>query len=289
MIITVVFALASAFSTAVNLLTQHSASIGAPQRERGWRLARYLLRHPLWLLGWIAAVCAFAFQAIALHYGELSVVQPILVTELVFVLMLRYVWIHQMVAHAAWTAALITCAALAIFLTAAEPHGGHPTPGVGAWLSALLVFGGIVVALTVLAMRGSSVRRAALYATAAAVTWALLATFTKAATDALTMHGIGGMLTRWPVYGLIVSGIAGTLLQQAALHVGPLSVSQPLLVVVNPLVSIILSVWLFDEHFTHSPVRIVVAVLAFAVMAVGVTRLTRTAPADLARSRPQRA
>jgi positive regulator of sigma E activity len=66
-------------------------------------------------------------------------------------------------------------------------------------------------------------------------------------------------------------------------------VSQPLLVVVNPLVSIILSVWLFDEHFTHSPVRIVVAVLAFAVMAVGVTVLTRTAPADLARSRPQRA
>ncbi len=289
MIITVVFALASAFATAVNLLTQHSASIGAPKRERGWRLARYLLRQPLWLLGWIAAVGAFAFQAIALHNGELSVVQPLLVTELVFVLMLRRVWIHQLVARAAWTSALVTCAALAVFLSAAEPHGGDPTPGAEAWLSSLLVFGGIVVALTVLAMRGSSVRRAALYATAAAVTWALLATFIKAATDNLAAFGIGGMLTRWPVYGLIIAGIAGTLLQQAALHVGPLSVSQPLLVVVNPFASIILSVWLFDERFTQSPARITVAVVAFAVMAAGVTMLTRTAPADLVRSRPKRA
>ena len=74
---------------------------------------------------------------------------------------------------------------------------------------------------------------------------------------------------------------AGTLLQQAALHVGPLSVSQPFLVITDPFASIILSVWLFDERFTDSPAKITVAVLAFAVMAVGVTMLTRTAPEDL--------
>jgi drug/metabolite transporter (DMT)-like permease len=84
------------------------------------------------------------------------------------------------------------------------------------------------------------------------------------------------------VYALIAATVIGTLLQQAALHVGPLSVSQPLLVVVDPLASIILSVWLFDEHFTDSPAKISVAVLAFAVMAAGVTALSRTAPRDLA-------
>ena len=95
MTLTVVFALAAAFSNAVNLMTQHSASAGAPKREKGWRLVGYLFRQPLWLLGWIAAVGGFAFQAVALHYGQLSVVQPILVTELVFVLVLRRVWIRQ--------------------------------------------------------------------------------------------------------------------------------------------------------------------------------------------------
>ena len=80
--------------------------------------------------------------------------------------------------------------------------------------------------------------------------------------------------------------MAGTLLEQAALHVGPLSVSQPILVIVNPFASIVLSVWLFDEHFTDSPAKITVAVLAFAVLAAGVTALSRTAPQDLARSGP---
>jgi drug/metabolite transporter (DMT)-like permease len=76
------------------------------------------------------------------------------------------------------------------------------------------------------------------------------------------------------------SASTGTLLQQAALHVGPLSVSQPFLVITDPFASIILSVWLFDERFTNSPAKIAVAVVAFAVMAVGVTVLTRTAPQD---------
>ena len=56
----------------------------------------------------------FAFQPVALHYGQLSVVQPILVTELVFVLVLRRVWIGQDVARAAWVAVLAVCGALAI-------------------------------------------------------------------------------------------------------------------------------------------------------------------------------
>ncbi len=286
MTLAVVFALAAAFSNAVNLMTQHSASIAAPVGEKGWQLARYLLRQPLWLFGWIAAVGGFAFQALALHSGPLSVVQPLLVTELVFALVLRQVWIHQDIARSAWISALVTCVALAVFLSVAEPQGGHPTPEATEWLSSLVVFGGIVALLTVLARRGSPVRRAVLYATASSVTWALMATFIKAATDTLTTFGIGGMLTRWPVYALIASGVIGTLLQQAALHAGPLSVSQPLLVVVDPFVSIILSVWLFDERFTDSPAKVAIAIVAFAVMAVGVTTLSRTEPADLDPSKP---
>jgi hypothetical protein len=47
-----------------------------------------------------------------------------------------------------------------------------------------------------------------------------------------------------------------------------------------------LSIWLFDERFTNSPAKITIAVLAFAIMAVGLTVLTRTAPADLTPSSP---
>ncbi|HTP17125.1 MAG TPA: DMT family transporter [Streptosporangiaceae bacterium] len=288
MTLTVVFALASAFSNAVNLMTQHLASATAPKREKGWRLVGYLFRQPLWLLGWVAAVAAFAFQALALHNGQLSVVQPVLVTELVFVLVLRRVWIRQDVARAAWAAVGVVCAALAVFLAVAEPTGGHPTPETAEWLSAVLVFGGTIAALAAAGMRGSPARRAAAFATAAALAWALMATFLKTATQTLATSGLGGVLTHWPVYALAGAAAAGTLLEQAALHVGPLSVSQPLLVIISPLASIILSVWLFDERFTDSPAKITVAAAAFAAMAAGVTVLSRTAPKDLAPSRPAR-
>ena len=281
MTLAVVFALVAAFSNAVNLLTQHAASIRAPKQVKGWRLGLYLARQPLWLLGGAAAVGSYVFQALALHNGPLSVVQPVLITELIFVLVLRQVWIHQDVARAAWAAVFIVCISLAVFLAAAEPSGGKPAPDTAEWLSAVLVFGGAVALLVVVGWRGHPVRRAAVFAAAAALCWAMEATFLKAATDTLASFGIAGMLIRWPVYALVGAVIAGTLLQQTALHVGPLSVSQPILIITDPFASIILSVWLFDERFTNSPVRIAIAIVAFAVMAFGVTVLSRTAPQDL--------
>jgi len=278
----VVFALVAAFSNAVNLMSQHVASVTAPQREKGWRLALYLVRQPLWLLGGVAAVGSYAFQALALHNGPMSVVQPVLITELVFVLVLRRVWIHQDVARAAWASVVVVCVSLAVFLAAAEPSGGQPAPRAAQWLSAGCVFGGVIVVLTALGWRGPPARRAGLFAAAAALSWALEATFLKTVTDTLTAAGIGGVLTTWPVYAFAAATITGTLLQQAALHVGPLSVSQPVLVITDPFASIILSVWLFGEHFTNSTTAIIIAVLAFAVLAAGVTMLTRTAPEDVA-------
>ena len=278
---TVLFALAAAFSNAVNLITQHSASIAAPMGVKGWRLIHYLFGQPLWLLGWIAAVGGFAFQALALHNGQLSVVQPLLVTELVFALVLRRFWIHQEVARDAWGSVVVVCVALAVFLSVSEPQGGHPTPNSAEWLSALLVFGGVIAVMASLGLRGSATRRAALFAIAASLTWALMATFIKATTETLTQFGITGTLTHWPVYALAASAAGGTFLQQSALHVGPLSVSQPLLVVVDPFASIVLSVWLFDERFTTSPIKIGIAALSFVGMVAGVIALSRTAPPDL--------
>jgi drug/metabolite transporter (DMT)-like permease len=286
MVFTVVFALAAAFCNGANVITQHSASIGAPKREKGLHLVRYLFRQPLWLLGWVAAVGGFVFQAIALHNGQLSVVQPLLVTELVFVLLMRRMWFRQDIARAAWGAAAVVCVALGVFLAVAEPTGGQPNPATAQWLSALLAFGGAAGLLTAAGMRGSPTRRTVAFAVAGALAWALMAVFIKATTDTLAMFGFLGMLSRWPVYALAVAALCGTLLEQAALHVGPLSVSQPLLVVINPLASIVLSIWLFDEHFTRSPARIVIAVLSFAVMAAGIVGLSRSAPQNLAPSQP---
>ena len=128
MILAVVLALGAALSNAVNLMTQHLASVASPPGVTGVRLARYLIRQPMWLLGAAAGVGSYILQAGALNNGPLSVVQPLLITELIFVMVLRRVWIHQHVRPAAWASVLTVAGALAVFLAAAEPTGGQPAP-----------------------------------------------------------------------------------------------------------------------------------------------------------------
>ena len=277
----VVFALLAALFNAVNEATQHVASIAAPRRSSGWRLVVYLFRNPLWLFGWVALAGAFVFQALALHDGQLAVVQPLLATELVFMLVLRRFWVHQSIRLITWGAAAVTCVGLAVFIVAGEPEGGQPDPLGQHWLTAALACCAAAAILAVLARWGSPGRRAALYASAAAVMWALVATFIKATTNTLTQFGVGGMFTHWPVYALAVGGITALFLEQAALHVGPLRVSQPFLVIIDPIVSIALSVWLFGQHFIADAAVLAVAAAAFAVMCAGVVLLTQTAPATM--------
>jgi hypothetical protein len=282
--VSTIFALCAAFSNALYVATQHVASTsGRVAKATGLRLVAYLVRSPLWLLGWTAAVGAFAFQAAALNRGQLSIVQALLVTELVFSLLLRKVWIRQAIRPAAWGSAGLTCVALAAFVLVDEPQGGVATPTGGAWTGALAAFGGPAAAMTLAARWGSPRRRAALYATAAAIVWALVATFIKTASETLTESGIAAVLTDWPVYALAAGGAAGIVLVQAALHVGPLSVSQPLLVIVDPCVSVVLSIWLFQERYTGGPAAIAGSLLAFTVMCGAVVVLTRTAPPTMQR------
>jgi len=277
----VVFALLAALCNAVNEATQHVASMAAPPRSSGRKLVLHLFRSPLWLFGWIALAGAFLFQALALHNGLISVVQPLLATELIFMLVLRWLWIHQSIRPVTWGAAALTCASLAVFITAGEPRGGQATPASGHWLAAIVACCSGAAVLAVAARRGPPSMRAIVYASAAGCMWALVATFIKATTDTLTEFGIGGMFTHWPLYALAGGSAAALFLQQAALHVGPLRASQPFLVLVDPIVSIVLSVWLYNEHFTDDVTVLAVAAAAFIVMCAGVVLLTQTTPATM--------
>jgi drug/metabolite transporter (DMT)-like permease len=277
----ILFALLAALSNAVNEATQHVASTAAPSRSSGWQLVVYLFRNPLWLLGWAALIAAFVFQALALSHGQISVVQPLLATELVFMLLLRLVWIHQSIRPVTWAAATLTCIGLTVFIVAGQPGGGQPTPTSRHWLAAGLACCAAAAILAVLARWGSPSLRAALYGSASAVMWALVATFIKATTDTLTQFGVAGMFAHWPVYALAAGSVVALFLMQAALHVGPLRASQPFLVIIDPIVSIALSVWLFAEHFTADGAVLAIAAIGFAVMCAGVVLLTQTAPATM--------
>jgi drug/metabolite transporter (DMT)-like permease len=278
---TIFFALLAALCNALNVIAQHLGSITSAKKSKGWRFLLALLRNPMWLAGWGALAGGFVFQALALHHGQLSVVQPLLVTELVFALALRRLWLRQPIRGITWWAAALTCVALSVFLAVSEPQGGTQYPDSSAWATGAWGSVGLAAVLALLGLRGSVVRRTALMASAAAVMWALVAVLVKTMTDTLTEFGVGGMFAHWPVYALAGAGLGAEVFHQTTLKVGPLSVSQPLLVIVNPIVSIALSVWIFQEYFIADAARLAVGSVAFAAMCGSVVLLTRTAPSTM--------
>jgi len=285
----VLLALLSALAAAVYLVLQRDSNRAAPTGLPAWRLTLHLLRDPVWLLGQGSWLVAFGLQALALHLGRLSVVQPVLVTELVYTLLIRRFVSRWPVRTAAWGSAALLCGSLGLFLVAAEPRGGHPDPTAAAWAGAFLAVGGGAAVAAVLGRRGSSARRAACYATAAAGLGALEAALVKGAVQQVSLDGLSGLFLDWEVYALAACGAASVVLVQAALHVGPLTVSQPLLVALNPLISIALSIWLFGEHFTGNPATVALGGCAFAGLVLGVVLLTATGPhvTDAVRSAPR--
>jgi hypothetical protein len=282
--VTIIFALLAAFCNALNVTAQHLGSISDPKKSTGWRFVVYLLKNPLWLFGWAALGGGFVFQALALHAGQMSVVQPLLLTELIFGLGLRLGWLRQSIRGVTWSAAAVTCLSLGVFLATAEPQGGHPNPASHVWAAAAGTTAGTAAVLALLGMRGSPVRRTALLASSSAVMWALVATLVKTMTDTWAQFGVLGMFGHWPVYALAAAGLATEVVHQTTLRTGPLSISQPLLVIVNPIVSIGLSVWIFGEYFTADAPRLALGALAFASMCAAAFVLTRTAPPTMSPS-----
>jgi hypothetical protein len=100
----------------------------------------------------------------------------------------------------------------------------------------------------------------------------------KQAVDTLAHGGLPGLLTHWPLYAMIATGVFGTVLLQGAYAVGPLAASQAALLIVDPLASIGLGIELFGEQLNTGFGCVLGAVVSLSVLAVGVVMLSIWAP-----------
>jgi drug/metabolite transporter (DMT)-like permease len=278
----ILFALLGAFSQALTSVLQRLANVaGAEVKRSAWQTFLYLVRQPMWLLGMATMGGTFVFTAAALYFGELATVQPILVTELIFTLALRALWLGDRIAGRTWGAAALLCTGLFGFLVVADPQGGHRHPAPADWVLAVGTRGAVVVVLVVLSRWGSPARRAALLGAAAALIWAIDAAFVKSATGVLARDGWGGIFLHWPLYGVVATGVLGTVLLESAFAVGPLAASQSALLIVDPLASIAIGVELFGEQLRSSPAAIALQALCLGAMFTGVVLLSRWAPPEM--------
>jgi drug/metabolite transporter (DMT)-like permease len=242
-----VLALAAALSNALTSVFQRMGVEDAPE-ESTMRLSllTHALRRGIWLLGFFFMVCAFLFQAFALHVGRLSVVQPMLTAELLFLVFILGTYFGYKVRAREWIGAIAIAAGLSGFLVFAQPGGGERVPSTVGWIVGGGVSAAVIVASVVATRWGPRWWKAAMFGSAGAIAFAFTAALIKVVGDYAARDWVT-LFVHWQTYGLIVFGLAGLFLTQNAFHAGPLAASQSTLVLVDPLASILFGIALFGD------------------------------------------
>jgi drug/metabolite transporter (DMT)-like permease len=276
--VAVLGALGSALCFATSSVLQQRGAARAP---RGTGLHLDLLRHlvtrPIWLAGMAAATGTLALQALALSAGQLALVQPLLVTGLLFALPLSMVLERQRPRAREWLWATVLVAGLAVFLLSADPRPGPRLPDEGRlWqLGVLTLFAAAGVA--VLGLRPGTRHRAALLGATTGLVFGITAALMKFSVVLVGREGLGWLLASWPCYALVVVGATGIMLNQAAFQAGPLCGAMPTVAITEPLTAVVFGIVAFGEHVQVGPLAVLGQAGGFLVMACAIVQLARYA------------
>lgn len=265
-----VLALVAAFFFALAATLQQKGALGMGEVSLGSpsSLLR-LARQKFWLLGTVALLVGYLFQAIALANGRLAVVQPLLVTTIVFALPLGYFLTSQEVHRREIFGAAVVVFGLAVFTAVGDAAKGNDNAPAREWAVAVLVFGAVAGVLLFLGGRGPASRKAALYGACAGVLYGLSASLCKPTVEIFGDGGVSAMLESWEFYAFAGAGILAFVVQQVSLATGMLAPAVATVSVCNPLVSIVIGTLLLDERLAEPTWHKLVAYAGLGVALAG--------------------
>jgi hypothetical protein len=277
----ILVSLAAALAFAVASYLKHRSAEGIPAAGDGVTpvitLARHTVKDPIWLVAIVADTTGVGLQVAALRLGALSVVQPLLVTTVIFALLLRHRLYRRVPARDfAWAGVAAT--ALIGFLLLAGTVRQHRSSAADRLPAVIAVLVGLVLAVgCVFLARTTSTRgrSAALLGIAVGFIYAGDAALLKTLTS-LATHGITVVATSWQLWTLLGAGTVGLLLNQLAFQAGPITASLPALSTVDPLASIAIGVAVYDEPIRHGLFASCGLTAALLVLGVAIIQLART-------------
>ena len=284
MVIAVVAATVSAASYGLSGALQHRVDREAPERDTmDLRVILDVIHRPMWLASLIAVLVAVAGQALALATAPLVLVQPILVSGVVFGAVFAALLQRQRPDRLVLLGALGAMGGLSAFLLLARPSqrtGTQVLPSVGVAWPLTVVFAALVGGCLALALRPPTPQtRTLALALASGVLYGLNAGLAKLALGQLTTSGFVGMLTSWPLWAIAVVGPAGFVLNQQAFATGvAASPAMAVITVTDPLVALGIGVVWLHESIRYSGGRLAGEIAAILVVMAAVAVLARRAP-----------
>jgi drug/metabolite transporter (DMT)-like permease len=284
--VAVVTATASALVLGLSAVAdQRSTKQVKTRRALSPRIIEDLIRQPLWLIAIAANIVGFALQVVALNFGSIALVQPIVACDLMFAVLIgRYVWrspnMRPAKAGRLLAGVAATTLGVAGFIAIGQPSAGTTQ----ARLDILppLAIGLVVVvgACLAVAARSRTLQPLAL-ALACGVNYGIAAFLVKLLTSQFG-GGLAEVFTSWPIYLFLVVGPAGYILNQNAYQQGTLLAPvQAIISAADPILSIALGILWLDVQLRGGPAATAGEVVSLLLLTAGIVVTAYHAPAPM--------
>lgn len=264
-----------------SVLQQRGTSTVGDDDALGAGMLASLVKRPVWLLGIGADIAGFGVQAWALAVGSLLLVQPLLVSTLLFALPLAAWTQKRRLTAKEWAWAAVLMASLVAFVVLGQPTEGIEQPTFRSWIPTLLIVTPLVAGC-LYAAKGLAhgTRRSLVLAIVAGVMLGLSAPLTKTAVHAFD-HGIAGGLKAWELWLMAITASLGTFWQQSSYQAGDVQTSLPAVTVLKPIIAMALGLTIYQEHLKVGGLGDLLLLGAIVTMGVSTVALGRlSAPTD---------
>lgn len=271
--IAAVLALGAAICIAIGDVLQHRSAKTVPDEESGHlELFVQLLKSREWWLGSLVATGGFVFQAAALNFGSVILVQALIATSLLFALPLNARVAGTRITRVQFGWAVLLAASVAIIVTVGNPTEGSSRASAETWAWVAAVMGPVVAVMLLAARRVSGQVSAVLLASVSGSLWGLFAVLTKGVVDRLG-DGLWELLKTPELYAWALVALFATMLQQSSFRAGSLAAALPGVAVSEPLVGSMLGIAVLGESVRPGDSGWAVLIAAVITMVLATIRL----------------
>jgi drug/metabolite transporter (DMT)-like permease len=258
------------------VLQQYSAEQEPESRFLRLRIMTDLLRKPRWLLGIACMVAGYGLAAWSIGHLELTLVEPLLTTYLVWALVLAVPMSRQQVRPGEVVGALILCGGVALLsLSRSITPIGLSFGSFSQWYAAAIIAGIAFVAVMIGHRRKGQVR-ATLTGLSAGLVFGIQDALTRQTLEILQGNSFTALFTAWAPYALLGAGIVGIWLMQSAFSAAPLHASLPAVAAGEPIAGIVLGIVVFGDSIQITPGELALEAGGIAALIVGVVAVARS-------------
>ncbi len=259
------------------VLQQYSAEQEPESRFLSPRILTDLLGKPRWLFGIACMVVGYLLAAWSIGHLELTLVEPLLTTYLIWALVLAVPMSRQAVKFTEVAGALILIGGVTLLsVTRSTTPVGLSFGSFSHWYAAAIL-AGIAFAAVRAGHHKSGHTRATLTGLGAGLVFGIQDALTRQTLEILqgNSYSLTILFTSWPVYALAGAGIVGIWLMQNAFSAAPLRASLPAIAAGEPVAGMALGIVVFGDRVQMSTGMLAMEAGGIAALIIGVVAVAR--------------